>query len=272
MKLSNLLIRILVAAIAIPLLILLFREGGWLYVGFVMLVTALAVWEFLALAKTKLFAWQRFVLIALSLFPALDFYLWGGVFLYEFVIATIALLTLPHVFTRKLENLGRSLGLGLFAVLYPALGLCSLVPIRHGDVVAAATAAGWVIFLFATVWIVDSAAYFLGMAFGKAKLSPVVSPKKTIVGFLSGFASAPLAAWLVMITFLPTESFFKLLWPALLIALFGQLADLTESLFKREVGVKDSSRLIPGHGGALDRFDSLILTGPVLYFFLKHLY
>ncbi|MFH2056507.1 MAG: phosphatidate cytidylyltransferase [bacterium] len=272
MNVRNLIVRVLVAAVAIPLLILLFDYGKWPYLAFVMLVTLLAVWEFLTLTGIRLFLWQKPLLTLLAMFPALDFYLWSGQHLYEFLIGLILLLSLPQVFTRKLENLGRSLGLGLFGVLYPSLGLSALILIRLGGPVSPASAGGWVIFLFATVWIVDTAAYFLGMAFGDKKLSPVVSPKKTVIGFVCGFAGAPLAAFLVNITFLTEESYLRLLWPALLIALVGQLADLAESLFKREVGVKDSSNLIPGHGGALDRFDSVILAGPVLYFFLKYLY
>lgn len=271
MKLSNLFLRLLVAAIAIPLLIILFNHGGWPYLAFVLLVTALAVGEFLALAKTRLFIWQKALLVLLSLLPALDYFLWGGRFFYELLIALFAVLALPHVFTKKIEDLSRSLGLGLFATLYPAMGLASLVLLREGNVVPSDSAGDWVIFLFATVWIVDTAAYFLGMAFGKAKLSPVVSPHKTIVGFLCGFAGAPVSVIALKLTFLPQAGFLQLLWPALLIALFGQLADLVESLFKREAGVKDSSNLIPGHGGALDRFDSILLAGPVLYLYLRYL-
>lgn len=272
MNVRNLVVRLVVAAVAIPLLILLFDYGRWPYLLFVMLVTLLATWEFFSLTAIRLFGWQKPVLLLMALVPALDFYLWGGRYLYEFLIALILLLSLPQVFTRDLEGMGRSLGLGLFGVLYPSLGLGALVLLRQGGTVANGSAAGWVIFLFATVWIVDTAAYFLGMAFGKRKLSPVVSPKKTVVGFVSGFAGAPLAALLLKLTFLKEVDFLHLLWPALVIALVGQLADLAESLFKREVDVKDSSRLIPGHGGALDRFDSVMLAAPAVYLLLEYLY
>jgi phosphatidate cytidylyltransferase len=125
-----------------------------------------------------------------------------------------------------------------------------------------------VVVLFASIWICDSAAYFVGRAFGRHKLFERVSPSKTwegaIAGFLFGVGSFVLGKVLV----LPYLTLGQSVLCGVFVGLFGQLGDLAESLLKRDAGVKDTSRLIPGHGGALDRFDSLLFVSPLLFFYL----
>jgi phosphatidate cytidylyltransferase len=162
--------------------------------------------------------------------------------------------------------------LALFAFFYLTFGFGSLILIRDSGVVAQAQAGGWLLFLFGTTWIVDTAAYFCGWKFGRAKLSPAVSPNKTIVGFIGGFAGALLSAGIFNFLFLAEVGFLRLIGPAVVVALFGQLGDLVESIFKREMGKKDSSDLIPGHGGVLDRFDSILFAAPALYLYLKYIF
>jgi phosphatidate cytidylyltransferase len=125
-----------------------------------------------------------------------------------------------------------------------------------------------------TVWVVDSVAMLVGKRVGGAKFAPVVSPNKTwsgtIGGFVGGLAVAPLYQVLVVRPLGVDASPWQLLAIAAVLGGLGQLGDLTESLFKREVGLKDSSHLIPGHGGVLDRLDSLYFAIPlaaVLYRF-----
>lgn len=123
--------------------------------------------------------------------------------------------------------------------------------------------------LIAMIWIVDSAAYFVGMSFGRHRGVTAVSPRKSLEGFLAG-AFVP-----VLIVVIIYYSGWRPLpaWLMLLIAIaagiFGQLGDLAESMLKRYCGVKDSSRLIPGHGGILDRTDSILLAGSFLYCVIK---
>ena len=125
-----------------------------------------------------------------------------------------------------------------------------------------------VLSIFGAIWVCDSAAYFAGRAFGRHKLFPRVSPHKTWEGAIAGCLAAVLTFGLFQRLLLPYLSMRDALVCGALIGLFGQVGDLAESLLKRDAGVKDSSALIPGHGGVLDRFDSLLFVAPLLFFYL----
>jgi phosphatidate cytidylyltransferase len=130
---------------------------------------------------------------------------------------------------------------------------------------------GWVIllFTFVNIWLADTFAYAFGTWFGQRKLAPQVSPGKTWVGFVFAFPGGLIAA-LAAYQFLKGEfALYLIVLASLAATLFGQIGDLIESAIKRDCGVKDSSNLIPGHGGVLDRFDSLIFALPAVYLTLK---
>ncbi|MBF0177147.1 MAG: phosphatidate cytidylyltransferase [Magnetococcales bacterium] len=118
--------------------------------------------------------------------------------------------------------------------------------------------------LLLIVWGTDIGAYFAGRAFGKKKLAPQLSPGKTWAGFYGGLAFGTLAGWLAATLLLATYKPWHILLLGLILSLVGQWGDLAESMVKRESNVKDSGSLIPGHGGLLDRLDSLLLATPVL--------
>ena len=125
-----------------------------------------------------------------------------------------------------------------------------------------------VIAIFATIWMCDTAAYFGGLAMGRHKLFERVSPKKTWEGAVWGFVAAVLTMGVAQGFLLPYLEFHQALLIGVIVGTLGQTGDLVESLFKRDAGVKDSSSLIPGHGGVLDRFDSLIFVAPILYLYI----
>jgi phosphatidate cytidylyltransferase len=125
-----------------------------------------------------------------------------------------------------------------------------------------------VISIFASIWICDTAAYFGGLATGKHKLFERVSPHKTWEGAVWGFVGAVLTMVAAQKLYLPYLKFHQAIVMGLIVGVCGQLGDLIESLFKRDAGVKDSSNIIPGHGGVLDRFDSLIFVSPILYLYI----
>ena len=127
-----------------------------------------------------------------------------------------------------------------------------------------------VLLLLGTIIVSDSAQYYAGRLFGRRRLSPLISPKKTVEGALGGFLVAPVAAVVMGIWWLPRVSGGRLLLIGLALVGLGIAGDLFESLLKRSAGVKDSSALIPGHGGVLDRIDALLFAAPAFYLFLRY--
>jgi phosphatidate cytidylyltransferase len=125
-----------------------------------------------------------------------------------------------------------------------------------------------IITIFATIWICDTAAYFGGKFLGKHKLFERVSPNKTWEGAIAGFLFAIAAAVVAKYTLLDYFTMQDAIVLGVIVGIFGQLGDLVESLLKRDAGIKDSSSLIPGHGGVLDRFDSLLFVSPLVYLYL----
>ncbi len=123
--------------------------------------------------------------------------------------------------------------------------------------------AWWLLFVMLLVWGADSGAYMFGRLFGKHKLAPKVSPGKTWEGFFGGLLSSAIIAWLFALLAPLSVAPGTLIICAVIATLASVLGDLTESMFKREAGIKDSGNLIPGHGGILDRIDSLTAAVPV---------
>jgi phosphatidate cytidylyltransferase len=168
-----------------------------------------------------------------------------------------------------------TLALTVTGIVYPAL-VTYMYPIRYHDYAIGAREGTILLMLpILLTWATDTGAYFFGRALGRHKLIPSVSPAKTVEGAIGGVVVAVVAAWLYVMFLL--EPFAQLsMVPvglvvfAIVISVVAQIGDLAESLFKRDAGVKDSSRLLPGHGGILDRFDSLLFVLPVAYVMLGY--
>jgi phosphatidate cytidylyltransferase len=125
----------------------------------------------------------------------------------------------------------------------------------------------WIFFLLLLVWVGDTGAYVFGRAFGRHALYPEVSPKKTIEGSLGGLTCSLGAGLFANAAFLRLLTIQECVVLSLSVGILGQLGDLFESLVKRSVGQKDSGRLLPGHGGLLDRIDSLLFAAPCAYYY-----
>ena len=155
----------------------------------------------------------------------------------------------------------------VLGVTYIPLLLAFLLLIRND-----ADGTVWIYFILAIVFAGDISALYIGSAYGRHKLSPAVSPGKTIEGSLGGLAANLAIGCMIKLLFLPTLS-----WPltvlfCLLVGAAGQLGDLFESVLKRSSRVKDSGGLLPGHGGILDRIDALLFAAPIAYLFKIHIF
>jgi phosphatidate cytidylyltransferase len=161
--------------------------------------------------------------------------------------------------------------------VFAAAAAMALAPVYIGlpmGTIAWMRAAGGpetITWLVAVIAISDSAQYYAGTLFGRTKLSPVVSPKKTVEGAIGGLVAAPLTGMALGALWLPSVPLWMAAALAVILATAGIAGDLFESLLKRSVGAKDSSHVIPGHGGLLDRIDAYLFAAPVFYLFLRYL-
>ena len=175
----------------------------------------------------------------------------------------IGIISVP-LFTRtSLEQSLRNVALTVFGVLYLGLTLSTLSMTRllpQGE---------WLIFfLLLVTWASDTGAYYIGTLYGRHPLAPRISPKKTVEGLVGGFFGAIIVAYAARWWFLPELSSLDCLMLATLLTITGLWGDLAESAMKRSVGTKDSGGILPGHGGMLDRLDSLLFTAPVFYYYV----
>lgn len=127
---------------------------------------------------------------------------------------------------------------------------------------------GYVILLFFAIAFTDTGAYYFGSKFGKHKLAPVISPNKTVEGAIGGTLCAIIVS--LIFGYFADLAWYHCIIVGFIVAFFAQIGDLSESLMKRDAGVKDSGNLLPGHGGFLDRCDSFVLTVPVVYYYFKY--
>ncbi|MGQ9854851.1 MAG: phosphatidate cytidylyltransferase, partial [Candidatus Oleimicrobiaceae bacterium] len=263
--------RLLVAGIFIPLILVITLKGGWAFVVLIMIIVGIATAEFYALARRKGTSPQAAVGIGAGLaVPVLLFR--AGVQPLWLLLAALTLITACVELFRNRGSSTLNLGATLCGLLVVPVLLGHLILIRELPVAAARPyhqGGRWIVLMLLTVWVCDTAAYALGTAFGKHKLFPRISPNKTWEGAMAGFVAALLCAWGCHVLFVAGLRLVDSLAIGALCGTAGQLSDLVESQFKRDAGVKDSSTLIPGHGGMLDRFDSFIILAPLAYYYLR---
>ena len=253
--------RVLTALVGIPFLLYLIHAGGPAFSVFMTGIAALCCYEYALMLRMGgrpvhfvLTVLLGAALAACAAFGApLGLTLTAGIFL----VAVVETFSAAHSMDRA--------ALTLFGALFAGWMPAHLALIRdvrpHGE--------AFLFMVFVTVWVMDTAAYAAGHAMGRHLLAPVLSPKKTWEGAVAGFLAA-LGVCLAFQHFVFKDA---LSLPAagtigVLIGVTGQVSDLAKSIVKRDVGVKDSGALLPGHGGVFDRFDSYILCAPAVYYYL----
>jgi phosphatidate cytidylyltransferase len=179
------------------------------------------------------------------------------------VAALIAMVVYRLIAHRPTKESLADAAVVVFGILYVALTLGHLLLTRampNGEFL--------IFFVVLVTWAADTGAYYVGTAFGRHKLAPVISPNKTVEGLFGGVALAVIAAVIAEVWFLPGFSIVDCLATGLILSVAGVLGDLTESAMKRSAGLKDSGWLLPAHGGMLDRLDSLLFTAPAFYYYM----
>ena len=238
-------------------------SNAYVFDGAVALIASLALYELLLLGRRKGYTVPVPLCILVMLFIIAAFNLEPisvemGVF--------VTLLVVPAAYVFNGADLDQALPSSAIAVagtLYVGMLGGSMIRLRSDF--PADVGPKLVFFLLLVVWLGDAGAYYVGKQFGRHQLSPRISPKKTIEGLAGGITTSVIAAIVIHYTFFPTFPLVHAIIAGALLSALGVVGDLAESMWKRSAAVKDSGTLIPGHGGFLDRFDSIFYTTPVLY-------
>lgn len=266
----NLMLRLLSAAVLAPLLVVAIawpRPLPLEVVVHIAVVIALGELYWMVLRGDPV--WMRVCGVALGLGVSLAV-AWcpapGGL-LGALVIATLAAAVLHLVRFGDLQTSGARTGLMVFGFIYVPLLLTPLILLRRLP-----GGSAWVFLTLTLTFFSDTGAYFAGRLLGRRKLYPAVSPKKTLEGALGGLLFAFGAGALAHLWYMPQLGWGDALAVTVPGAALAMAGDLVESLIKRSEGVKDSSRLIPGHGGLLDRIDALLFSAPWVYLYAAHIF
>jgi phosphatidate cytidylyltransferase len=270
--------RTITACIAIPLISTLIYRGSERIFFMVVVITAgLSLYEFFTMGFSPKRRFVKVLSLCLGLLTLVVInyyqnyitfgYTRGMNFLlpgfYALITSTICILSLMQLIHYPKNSILRTELHGvLFGIGYICLFLSFLLFIRGHT-----AGVQWIFFILCILWLGDSGAYFVGKAIGRRKLLPAISPNKTVEGAAGGIVASLLTGFACKSIFLPELPGVHCFFLTLAIALAGQLGDLCESSFKRIRGVKDSGTLLPGHGGMLDRIDSLLFAAPVAYYY-----
>lgn len=270
-------LRIAAAIVAIPFFVAATILGDWYFFILIQLLIILGVWEALKLAQQKSASPQMILAAGFSI-------IWAGLFQFDlsfFALPVILIFLLAVLLVELFRNHGSAIlnvSTTVFSVLYVALPMTSLLMLRRMPMElhqSDMTGTQLIFVVLGGIWACDTLAYYGGRLFGRHKFFERVSPKKTWEGAVTGFFGALLGVWLIRwISETSGYTFILTLPQTFVIGVFagtlGQIGDLAESLLKRDAQVKDSGTLIPGHGGILDRFDSLLFVAPATYIYVYY--
>jgi phosphatidate cytidylyltransferase len=246
------------ALVGLPILLLFIYLGGAAFAFMVTVLATIGLYEFARMTEGK----QQFlfipVLLGIWIMLLGSYRQWPhwtalGILITFCIVFMVAVFRFPAF---DVDDIAINF-LGLIYIGWTMAHLIAFDSLGNGRLL--------VLYLFVAIWSSDSGAYFVGRLLGKHKLCPRVSPKKTIEGSIGGIVTTCVLLSLLnlYVAMLPSVVVVII---AVVISIIGQVGDLIESLIKRYYGVKDSGKLLPGHGGVLDRFDSIMLAAPVMYY------
>lgn len=252
--------RIISGVIGLFLLLIILFLGGIILDVSVFIVSLIALFEFISVIKLlnlkPLYANNLIFLILLltiSIFNKYDLIILA---LFIYIISNIVILVFKKGLT--LNDVSINIFGGLYTIFLPFH-----VAFLDGNILI------WLIFI--TAFATDTFAYFTGKAIGKNKLCPNLSPKKTVEGSIGGIVGSLIITY-IFIKFNNIDKAISLMLLSLFCSIMAQIGDLSASRIKRLVNIKDFGKIMPGHGGVLDRFDSILFTAPIVYYFMKYLF
>jgi phosphatidate cytidylyltransferase len=265
-----------VGAVIIPVVLLITHAGGLVFSVFVAAVAGLGCYEFYRMFSRTDTPTSTAVGIAGSVGLCLSFHFEGVSGAGYVLSGLLGVVLVERLITQRREAFVSSVGVTMIGALYTGWLLGYFILIRNFNAAHAwpydrIPEAGrtFVYLVLVLTWSYDSMAYLVGSFAGRHRIFGKVSPSKTVEGTLGGLAGCVAASLISRVTFASFIGPGQAVILGLLVGILAQIGDLVESMIKRSTDTKDSSRMLPGHGGVLDRYDSLLFTGPGLYLFLR---
>ncbi|MCM3725951.1 phosphatidate cytidylyltransferase [Neobacillus cucumis] len=257
--------RIITAVIAAALFLPIVFYGGLPFVLLTYILATVGLYELLKMKNISIFSVHGLISLLflwVIIFPNQYNQVISGFYYSKMEIAIIfILLLLAYTVVTKNRFTFEDVSFSILSAIYVGIGFYFFIETREAGLV-------YVFYSLFIIWATDSGAYFFGKAMGKNKLWPEISPNKTVEGSLGGVVCAVIVGILFSLfsSSIPV-SLVTLMGITVVLSVFGQIGDLVQSAFKRHFNVKDSGNILPGHGGILDRFDSLLFVLPLLNLF-----
>jgi phosphatidate cytidylyltransferase len=260
------------SVIFIPCVVVITNTGGYHFLLLVNAVIFVGMWEFYRMMEAKGIRPYKMIGILCSLVLSWYVFFRNGMYANFFLTLVLVVLMCLELTRRENKMAVFHIAVTVLGVIYIGFLGSHLIMLREFPLsvnLDYRMGSSFVLLAFVLTWACDTGAYIVGSAIGKRKLLPRISEQKTREGSVGGLVFAIAAALIARATFAPYLDLWHALALGFLAGVVGQLGDLFESMIKRDVDAKDASEMIPGHGGVLDRFDSLLFTAPLIYYFIK---
>lgn len=268
--------RVLTAIVGLPILLYtIWSQTPYFFAALTAIAALLALNEFYGLAS-RVGGKPQVVIGCVAALAVLASFVLDKPSVGIAALVALSIISLAAALARsdELRNSFATVSNTMFGVVYVALLPACLIGVRMlpdaaGRLTAPHLASKLLTMFFGCVMLTDTGAYYVGRSLGRHKLSPRISPGKTVEGAIGGFVTAVLTGLVCKVTFFTEIPITHALGLGAAIGLVGQIGDLAESMLKRGAGVKDSGNLLPGHGGMLDRIDSILFCAPLLYYYAR---
>jgi phosphatidate cytidylyltransferase len=265
-KNQNLVVRIVTALILLPIICYVLYRGGWWTAGLLAIAAAACAGEYINITLKSVPPMGWLAVVGAGLSPL--FVTWKPEHATALICAGLSVLVLAtwiyHLLAGPLQDAPTRTAHIVMGAVYGGGGMTALMAVRNLP-----DGGWWLVAALTITWLNDTTAYFAGRLFGKHKLYPEVSPNKTWEGFAGGMVGSVGGLFILKYVFFPAITPADCFVMGILAGVLGPAGDLCESMLKRAYGVKDSGRIIPGHGGMLDRVDALLFNAPMVLIYVQ---